>query len=252
VNTWEPTHDVGAGAAAVWAAPDPAEQPVAQLEPGHAVVVADTRGGWAEVVLESGFRGWVDSSLLVARGPPIVASPVVSPSPRRRGPAIAIGALVVVGLVVALVLTRGGSDKDAATTSRSRTNSGPVRYKVPAGWSTSDDGLTIAEDEADLTAATPSGPRIRAVVGAEEDDDPIALMNETLSDASFDIVEAPTEIKISGVAAVSVTLRKDNMVLRFIGTHSTDGEGIVFTVVCPAERFDELRNDLEAAPGLAA
>jgi hypothetical protein len=261
MSIWEPTHAVGNEVIAVWATPDPAQPSVAQLEPGRAVVVGEVRGAWAEVVLENGFRGWVDASRLVARASPVGPPPMMSPAQRSRTAPIAIGAVIIVGLVVAaFLLTRSDSKKNTATstsssdateqsTSSSPASDGVVRYKVPDGWSISDDGLTIAEDKADLTASAPSGPRISAVIGAGEDD-AIALMNDTITDASFDIIEEPTEVQVSGVAAVSVTLRKDNVVVRFIGTHPIDGDGVVFTVQCPVERFEELQADLEAAPGL--
>ena len=250
MSMWEPTHLVGTGPTGVWAQPDPAQQPVGQVEPGHRVVVSETRSGWAEVLFDNGFRGWVDASHLVPlHSPPAAAAP----PPARRSWVPIVLVLVVVAGLVAFLVTRTDSKKGAvagtSSTSSASTIEGLVRYTVPAGWSSSADGLTIAEDKADLFASQPAGPRISAVVGSG-DDDPIAVMNDTLADAAFDIVEEPTETKVSGVAAVSFTLRKDNVFVRFIAAHPAGGDSVVFTVSCPVERFEALRADLEAAPGL--
>jgi hypothetical protein len=221
---------------------------VGELNSGLPLSATERRGAWVEVVAANGFRGWVDAGRLV----PVEASEVVT-APSKRGPVlwIALAATAVLAVAAVVVLTRGDSKKASTSgTTSSSTASTLVRFNVPTGWSASDDGLTIAEQEADLTAPTPLGPRITAVVGAADDDDPAVLVRDSLSGTSFDIVETPTDTEISGVPAIRITIRKDNVILRFIGAHPKGKDGVVFTVECPVERFEEVQAALESAPGL--
>ncbi|MEY2424191.1 MAG: hypothetical protein QOI95_4258 [Acidimicrobiaceae bacterium] len=248
MTVWEPTHHVGHEPIPVWSTPDPSQPPTAELGAGLPVYVAERRGAWVEVVATNGFRGWVDGGRLV---PITISAPTPAPPKRSRAVWIVLGAIAVIAVAAVVVLTRGDSKK--ATTdvaAPSPTASTLVRFTVPTGWSVSDDGLTIAEQEADLTASTPSGPRITAVVGAV-DDDPNAFVRDALSGTSFDIIETPTDTDVSRVPAIRLTIRKDNVILRFIGAHPKGKDGVVFTVECPVERFEEVQGALEAAPGLS-
>jgi hypothetical protein len=51
-----------------WAAPDPAQLPVATLPPWLELAVEASSGAWAQVRAVNGWRGWVDGRLLVPRG----------------------------------------------------------------------------------------------------------------------------------------------------------------------------------------
>ncbi len=66
-TTWQPTHDVRAEGGWAYEAPDPAQAPVAPLDPALPVVVDRVWGGWAHIVCENGWRAWVATRDLVAR-----------------------------------------------------------------------------------------------------------------------------------------------------------------------------------------
>ena len=65
---WAPTHLAPAGGMVAWAAPDPAQLPVATLPPWLELAVEARSGAWAQVRAVNGWRGWVDGRLLVPRG----------------------------------------------------------------------------------------------------------------------------------------------------------------------------------------
>jgi hypothetical protein len=64
---WRATHVVSAPATA-WAAPDPAQAPVAELAPGTQLRVVEVLGGWAKVDAANGWSGWVDVRLVRPMG----------------------------------------------------------------------------------------------------------------------------------------------------------------------------------------
>jgi len=53
---------------AAWAAPDPAQPPIAQLAAGVPLVLVEERGAWARVAGSNGWSGWVDGRLLTKVG----------------------------------------------------------------------------------------------------------------------------------------------------------------------------------------
>ncbi len=68
---FEPTHHVGVGGIDLRDAPDDARDPVGRLPAGTPVRVLARQGDWAEIVIESGARSWVEASGL---GAPSTAS----------------------------------------------------------------------------------------------------------------------------------------------------------------------------------
>jgi len=62
---WAPTHRVPSAGMRAWAEPDPSQQPVARLEAGVELAIADQRGDWAHVVGSNGWTGWVDARRLL-------------------------------------------------------------------------------------------------------------------------------------------------------------------------------------------
>jgi RsiW-degrading membrane proteinase PrsW (M82 family) len=62
---WAHTHVVPVQGMAAWAAPDPAQPPVAHLSGGVLLVVLEETGAWARVQGSNGWTGWVDGMLLV-------------------------------------------------------------------------------------------------------------------------------------------------------------------------------------------
>jgi hypothetical protein len=253
MNGWVATHTVTTATASMWATPDPANAPTAALSPGQAVSVVAQRGGWSEVVLLDGTRGWVDTSAL---------APVAAPRSRGRGPLVVVALLGVAAIAVAaFLLTRddgkkpntqiatpaGGSIQSGAS---SAAGNGLVRFNAPPGWFVSDDGLVLAESKDDLDATDPKGPQVRALLGQNDADDPTAIMNAAQQNPSFDLVETPTDIEVSGIAAIRVTIRQGDSMSQFVAVHAPGKDAVVFVVECPVDRFDELRGDLEDAPGL--
>src|ERR1700730_8666102 len=78
---------VPAGGLQAWAEPNPAQPPVARLEAGVDIWVADRLGEWAHVRCSNGWSGWVDGRLLPTAPPPSHSPPVpaaqATPSPVR-------------------------------------------------------------------------------------------------------------------------------------------------------------------------
>ena len=65
---WVPTHRVPSAGMRAWEEPDPSRQPVARLEAGVELVVAEQRGDWARVVGSNEWTGWVDARQIQAIG----------------------------------------------------------------------------------------------------------------------------------------------------------------------------------------
>src|ERR1700730_2993581 len=77
---------VPAGGLQAWAEPNPAQPPVARLEAGVDIWVADRLGEWAHVRCSNGWSGWVDGRLLPTAAPPPPAQCRPEDSTRGRGP----------------------------------------------------------------------------------------------------------------------------------------------------------------------
>jgi len=255
---------------AVRADPDPTLPPTAELAPGDEVAVLERRGAWAEVMTLSGARGWVDGGQLVEPAattrpsPAVPASAVAPAAPRDNGERngwIFIGVIALLVAVAAVVIASSGSSS-SKTATRSSSQSAPpttsptpetnlVKFQVPAGWSVSSDGLVIAEQQSDLTAATPKGARVTAAVGPNNDD-PVAILQRAQSaGSSFDVIEPPIDTAtVSGAQAVRMTIRDGSQIVQFIGVHPPGHDGVLFTVECPADRFEQLQDAINSAPGL--
>jgi CRP-like cAMP-binding protein len=67
---WIRTHVVGPAGAQAWAAPDPNQAPVAELQPNVELQVLEKLSGWGQVLAENGWMGWVDMTRLVAQPAP--------------------------------------------------------------------------------------------------------------------------------------------------------------------------------------
>lgn len=83
---WQATCQVPAGGLPAWAAPDPAQAPVAQLAERVQLRVDETRGAWSRVSAENGWTGWVDGRRLAALG--------AAAAPRGAG-GLAVGGLKI-------------------------------------------------------------------------------------------------------------------------------------------------------------
>jgi hypothetical protein len=247
VSIWQPTHRVPPGGLPSWSQPDGSAPPSNRLDEALEVAVAQWRGPWAWVVCENGFTTWVDGRQLLPRA-----------APRGRGGIVAaVGALVVVVVAVLAIVVAGGGDDDGGG-SAGRDVDVPelepttIALNVPEGWSVSDDGLTAVEDPADLTAAEPAGPTVRATTGDALPalDDP-ALLDLRVAGDDFELSE-PEEQTVDGQPAVVVTMRGQGRVLVLIAVDPPGQEGAFFTIDCPADRFDELRDLLGGVPGVEA
>jgi uncharacterized membrane protein len=63
---WTPTHRIPRGGLDVWPLPNSPRPPIGALPENLAVAVQSWSGGWALVVTETGWRGWVNGGVLVA------------------------------------------------------------------------------------------------------------------------------------------------------------------------------------------
>jgi hypothetical protein len=188
--------------------------------------------------------------------------PTVTRAPRRRA---------VPGLFLLLLLLAGSSgcsDDDGVlsgltstsdaggTSSSSIPVSGPVRLAVPAGWYLSPDGLTAAQAEADLAAAIPQGPLVRARVNVETTD-PVQAFEAALA-ATSSVEAGPDDVTIDGLPGVAITIRRTittdggaprDVVVRSIAVTPPTGESVLFELWSPAAQWDTVAATLEAVPG---
>jgi hypothetical protein len=112
---FQPDHRSPADGMPAWDAPDPSLQPVATVGPGLAVQVVERRDdGWAKVLFDNGWSGWVDGRRLepasgaASASAPVVAGPVEIGGVRITTPLVG-GALVLVGALLPWVGTAGAS-----------------------------------------------------------------------------------------------------------------------------------------------
>jgi len=259
------SYRVGPSPLPVRAEPDPTAPPVTELVPGEEVAVLEQRGAWADVLSLSGTRGWVDAGQLVQSQPPPALPPM--PMPERppdngqRNAWIFIGVVAVVVLIAAVLIASSGDTTKNASSASSQSGPPPtasvgpetslVHYQVPSGWFLSQDGLVIAEKHADLTAAKPSGARITAKVSPDNDDPATILQQQKSAGSSFDVIEPPIDTAtVSGAKAVRATIRKGDQIVQFIAVHPPGHDSVLFTVECPADRFEQLQDAINSAPGL--
>jgi hypothetical protein len=78
---YAPTHDAPESGLPAYAAPDPTQSPVAQLDPGLDVQLLERRADWAHIVCSNGWEAWVDARRLVARAVPTPEPPSPPPPP---------------------------------------------------------------------------------------------------------------------------------------------------------------------------
>jgi SH3-like domain-containing protein len=101
-----PTHRVPAGGLAAWSAPDPAQQPVANLEARVELRVDEMRGAWAKVVGSNGWTGWVDGRRLegIGSAAPGFAAPGAAARPAGAGIRLADLPVLALAGVAALIV----------------------------------------------------------------------------------------------------------------------------------------------------
>ena len=148
----------------------------------------------------------------------------------------------------------GGDDGDRAEPGRDAAAFEPttVAMNLPEGWSLSEDGLVASEDAADLDAAAPDGPVVRAEVGPSELDlDDPAVLDLRVAGDDFEFTE-PEVQTLDGFDAVIMTVRGQGRVQVFVAVDPPGQESVFFTIDCPADRFDELNDLLSSVPGIAS
>jgi hypothetical protein len=265
----------------VWATPDATTQPYEQLEPGTPVqVVVATTTGWSRVRCDNGFTGWVDHAQLIllshslpdglsaAEPPPVPAGPPPIPAgppplaarapPRRRALLVASLVVTAVAALIAVVAVRSSGDDDGDASvgplggTAGAVQETAVRLHLPAGWVRSDDGLRAAEADADLAAAVPVGPVVRAIVLDERAGEPGGEL-DFAGDIGGDgvSVEEPESTLVDGFAAVSVVVRGPDRHSILVAVHPPGAAAVAFRMDAPAGRFDALREVLESIPGVA-
>lgn len=235
MTPWVPTHRVPEAGLWVWDRPDGSRPPVQQLDPGLAVLVAERQGGWARVVCENGFTGWVDDAQLTGAA----SAPANPRAGRARRLAIGAGALLATGVVVAAALARAGGGERL------------VAMRMPDGWFVAGDGMVVAEREADLAAPAPVGAVVRAEIVGRRAPDPQRLVAALLApDAGEARVEGPAEQQVGGSRAVSVTTVGGGRVQVLIAAHPAGRDAVLFTIDAPEDRYEALRAVLASVPGL--
>lgn len=133
----------------------------------------------------------------------------------RRGLIVLVGLTLMVGTGVSAM----------AASSAQSPESLPVTLVAPDGWFTSEDGTVIAEVEADLSAAIPSGPRAQ-VVGVPSTKPgvkPLVKRFKNAGGSDPDIVDGPTDVTIGSdealegtVMTLSVTVSGERLVRRYV------------------------------------
>lgn len=255
MSEFRPTHLSPPGGLSMWTEPDPSQAPVAQLDEGLQVELSILRGSWAEVICSNGFRAWVDGQRLVPLAAPVTAPSATAPpaaAARNRAPLwIGLGAAAIVAVIVAIVAL-GSGDSGKGSGNNATSTEPTVTLHAPPGWSTSKDGLTVAEDAADLTSERPSGGRVRATI-VKGTTSPLDTAGDALDAASDgSIAEEPQQTKVSGLDAASVSVEQNGIRQRVIYVHPPGKAAVVFTLEAPAASFAALDKDLSSVPGLAA
>jgi len=145
-----------------------------------------------------------------------------------------------------------GTDVPPTTAEGPATPAAAVELNVPQGWTLSADGLVAAEDPADLVAATPSGPVVRAEVGAPDDADLEAMLQDAVAGAAEAFVLAgPDETIVDGYDALVLTVREAGRSKSLVMVDPVGAESVLFTLDAPVERADELNALLASVPGFA-
>jgi hypothetical protein len=251
-EVFQPTHVAPADGLQVWPAPDPSQRAEAALDPGLPVAIAEYEGAWARIVCANGYSAWTDAGRLL---PVPSAHTAATPATRKWWwpTAAVVGVLLVAGAAWMLATddkatTRGSEGSDAGTATTPDLSL--VALNLPDGWFMSDDGLTVAKIQADLTADVPSGPRVRTEVGdTDTSGDELALITEGASASALEF-DDPSEISVSGVVAFTVTARDTEMTRTFIATHPPGRDAVFFILEAPTVRFAEVSELLAKVPGL--
>jgi hypothetical protein len=251
VTPWQPTHAVPEGGTRLWATPDAAVAPTHQLDGGLPVQVVELHGAWTRVTCANGFGGWVDGRVLRPLGEAPPGPAARPPATRRWVLPVAVAAIALVGSAL-FVATAGGDGDDDRRDDVASSDPTTVALHVPDGWSISEDGLVAAEDAADVDAAAPAGPVVRAEVGVSDVDlDDPALLDLRVAGDDFVFTEADSQT-VDGFDAVLMTVRGQDRVQAFLAVDPPGQDPVFFTIDCPADRFDELRDLLASVPGIEA
>jgi hypothetical protein len=129
----------------------------------------------------------------------------------------------------------GDDDDDAARTDF-------VTVTPPAGWSSSSDGLEVAENAADLGADAPAGPVIRVEVGELEGADYVAMAEAEFAGEQADVEFGEVEgASLSGLETESIALRAEGRVVQYLIVHPEGTVGAVAVLDTPEDRYEETR-----------
>ncbi|MEX0665495.1 MAG: hypothetical protein WD598_12110 [Acidimicrobiia bacterium] len=131
-------------------------------------------------------------------------------------------------VLMALVVLALGVGAGVAAMAASRAQSAgplPVTLVAPDGWFASADGTVIAEVEADLSAAIPSGPRAQ-VVGVPSTKlglKPLVKRFKNAGGSDPELVDGPTDVTLGSresltgtVITLSVTVQGERLVRRYV------------------------------------
>ena len=220
------------------------------------------QSGWGKVRCENGWETWVDERRLisVSRPSPSTATNPVAPTIddppglRRGGSRPRLVAVIVVVLLAAVAgavaLTVGSSGSHNQPGLRAGPTLRPS-LSAPAGWHTSLDGLTVAGDQADLTATDPAGPRVQLVANPPAPD--LASIKDTLAHSGLGTADDPQPTTVNGHAAVAISLtdpvnRTDSIVRRYVSVSTGVGHAALFILEDPQARDGADRATLDSIP----
>ena len=170
-------------------------------------------------------------------------------------------ALAIVAVVVVIAACGGGSSHPtAATTASSQAPTGQratyagVTMLVPAGWAAGrlaqPNGLVIARNKDDLASSTPTGPRLEARLGAQQEPSGSDLV-AGIDNTPFvgDVTTSETNVAGKPAASVEWTQAVDgaNETTRTVVVSLDHQLAYVFTLQAPQNLWQASRSTLDDA-----
>lgn len=254
-----PTHQIVAGGADASPAAGVADG-TRRLDPKLPVqVIEHSATGWSHIRCENAWEAWIDPAKLEPLGTRAATS-------RTTVWLVCTGILVAVLIVgaVAFAVRNRGSDATEASpvtvapaavpTAGTKIGSATAYLTVPPGWVASADGLTVAQNAADLTAADPKGPRVLITTSAPNQTDLVSSFKNAKGAAPVDVGLDAANTKVSGRQAVVIGTVHETPSGKIIRTYLVvalgDGQSVIFEADAPYTQWDALKQQLGTIPGL--
>lgn len=151
----------------------------------------------------------------------------------------ALARFCVLPLAFVLVACGGSESKEAG----GGADALGVALKAPSGWFRSDDGLSVAERESDLTAERAGAARVQVTRAKPSSEDLPALVGE-FSGENTQVVDGPEETSVNGRKGIAITLRESQpdtdtvTQRRYIAVASKQGVAVLVVLEAPPDTFD--------------